>query len=42
MGGGGGGGGGGDRLFSGTTFLPSERSVMKRRVPQIKIQRKCL
>ena len=34
--------GGGDRLFPGTTFLHSEMSVMKRRVPQIKSQRTCL
>lgn len=40
--GGGGGGMAGDRLFPGTTFLHSERSAMKRRVPQIKSQRKCL
>ena len=40
--GGGGGGGGGDPLFPGTSFLHREMSVMKRRVPQIKSQRKCL
>ena len=39
---GGGGGEGGDNLFPGTIFLHREMSVMKRRVPQIKSQRKCL